>query len=63
MTRTIVGSSLKVRLLVIAIAAALMYFGYGQLRAMPVDVLPEFAPPRVEIQTEASAFPHARSSN
>src|SRR5215203_7383669 len=30
-----------------------MYFGYGQLRAMPVDVLPEFGPPRVEVQTEA----------
>ena len=30
-----------------------MYFGYAQLRAMPVDVLPEFGPPRVEVQTEA----------
>jgi len=49
MIRSIVGSSLKLRLLVIAVAVALMYFGYGQLRAMPVDVLPEFAPPRVEI--------------
>ena len=53
MIRSIVGSSLKLRLLVIAIAVALMYFGYGQLRAMPVDVLPEFGPPRVEVQTEA----------
>jgi CzcA family heavy metal efflux pump len=44
---------LKLRLLVIAIAVALMYFGYAQVRGMPVDVLPEFAPPRVEIQTEA----------
>ena len=28
-----------------------MFFGIGQVRAMPVDVFPEFAPPRVEIQT------------
>ncbi len=28
-----------------------MLFGMGQLRSMPVDVFPEFAPPRVEIQT------------
>jgi CzcA family heavy metal efflux pump len=36
---------------VIAAAAALMILGVGQLRTMPVDVFPEFAPPRVEIQT------------
>jgi Cu/Ag efflux pump CusA len=29
----------------------MLFFGVGQLRAMPVDVFPEFAPPRVEIQT------------
>ena len=29
----------------------MMVFGVGQLRTMPVDVFPEFAPPRVEIQT------------
>ncbi len=51
MMRWIVGSSLKLRFLVVAGAAALMFFGIGQLRAMPVDVFPEFAPPRVEIQT------------
>ncbi len=51
MMRWIVGSSLKFRFLVIAVAAALMYFGIEELRKMPVDVFPEFAPPRVEIQT------------
>jgi CzcA family heavy metal efflux pump len=51
MMRWIVGSSLKFRFLVIAIAAGMMYFGVGQLRQMPVDVFPEFAPPLVEIQT------------
>ncbi|MCL4705926.1 efflux RND transporter permease subunit [bacterium] len=51
MMRWIVGSSLKFRFLVIAIAAGLMYFGIGQLGKMPVDVFPEFAPPMVEVQT------------
>lgn len=51
MMRWIVGASLKFRFLVIAIAAGLMYFGINQLRDMPVDVFPEFAPPIVEIQT------------
>jgi CzcA family heavy metal efflux pump len=49
--RNIVASSLKFRYIVIALAVAMMIFGYGQLRAAPVDVFPEFAPPRVEIQT------------
>jgi CzcA family heavy metal efflux pump len=51
MMRWIIASSLKFRFLVIAIAAALMYFGIGQIRNMPVDVFPEFAPPLVEVQT------------
>jgi CzcA family heavy metal efflux pump len=33
------------------VAAVLVIFGIGQIRNMPVDVFPEFAPPRVEIQT------------
>jgi len=53
MMRWIVRSSLKFRLLVVALAAALLAVGVSQLRAMPVDVLPEFGPPTVEIQTEA----------
>ena len=51
MMRWIVGSSLKFRYLVVAAAAALMVFGSGALRDTPVDVFPEFAQPRVEIQT------------
>jgi CzcA family heavy metal efflux pump len=51
MMRWIVGTSLKFRFLVLASAAALLYFGVGQLRESPVDVFPEFAPPQVEIQT------------
>ncbi|MGH3328993.1 MAG: efflux RND transporter permease subunit [Streptomycetales bacterium] len=51
MMRWIIGSSLKFRFIVVAAAAAMMYFGVAQIRDMPVDVFPEFAPPRVEIQT------------
>jgi CzcA family heavy metal efflux pump len=51
MLRSIVAASLRFRYLVVAFAASLMFFGVGQLQRMPVDVFPEFAPPRVEIQT------------
>jgi CzcA family heavy metal efflux pump len=53
MMRWIVGASLHFRFLVIAAAAAMMLVGITQLRNTPVDVFPEFAPPFVEIQTEA----------
>jgi len=53
MMRRIVESSLRLRVLVIAAAAVIMVVGVGKLQQMPVDVLPEFAPPYVEIQTEA----------
>jgi CzcA family heavy metal efflux pump len=53
MIRWIIGSSLKSRGVVLVVAAALLVFGATQLRSMPVDVLPEFAPPTVEVQTEA----------
>lgn len=53
MMRRIIESSLKLRVLVVAAAAVIMVVGVGRLRDMPVDVLPEFAPPYVEIQTEA----------
>lgn len=53
MTRWIVGSSLKFRLLVLAAATATLAVGVTQLRSMPVDVLPEYTPPTVEVQTEA----------
>jgi CzcA family heavy metal efflux pump len=49
--RWIVGSSLRFRYLVVAIAAALVVFGGRDLGRQDVDVFPEFAPTRVEIQT------------
>ena len=53
MMRWIVGSSLRFRYVVAAAAAALIFFGVQQLTHSPVDVFPEFAPPKVEIQTLA----------
>lgn len=51
--RWIVAKSLKYRYLVVFAAAVLMIFGISQIRSLAVDVFPEFAPPRVEIQTPA----------
>lgn len=47
----IVALSLRYRYLVAFIAVLLIVFGVAQVRAMPIDVFPEFAPPQVEIQT------------
>jgi len=49
--RWLVEQSLRFRSIVVFLAAASMVFGVAQLRGAPVDVFPEFAPPRVEIQT------------
>jgi CzcA family heavy metal efflux pump len=51
--RWIVGSSLKFRYLVVALAASLLFFGVQRLNDSPVDVFPEFAPPKVEVHTVA----------
>jgi len=51
MVQLIVSSSLRFRYLVLALGVALSYFGMVRLQTVPVDVFPEFAPPRIEIQT------------
>src|SRR5262245_8106194 len=51
MMRTIVAASLKYRFIVLALAVAMMVYGVSRIPTMPVDAFPEFAPPRVEIQT------------
>ena len=48
---TIVATSLKYRYLVVFVAVVFMILGIGSISNMPIDVFPEFAPPRVEIQT------------
>src|ERR687893_650201 len=50
---SIVRWSLSFRLVVIALAVGLLVFGVTQLPKAPVDVLPEYAPTYVEVQTEA----------
>jgi Cu/Ag efflux pump CusA len=51
MMRWIIRSSLRFRYIVVFAGAMLMVFGFGGVRDTPVDVFPEFAQPRVEIQT------------
>ena len=53
MMQWIIGTSLRFRFLVMAIGVILMYFGFLRLRDLPIDVFPEFAPAKVEIQTIA----------
>lgn len=49
--RRTVSASLRFRFIVVAAAVGMMVFGTVALPAMRIDVFPEFAPPRVEIQT------------
>src|SRR6185437_88940 len=53
MLTAIVRFSLRFRGIVIALACALLGYGVFSLTRAPYDVFPEFAPPQVEIQTEA----------
>ena len=53
MVHRIVDSRLHYQFLLVAIVAVMMFFGIARLRDVPVDVFPEFAPPVVEVQTEA----------
>ena len=51
MMRWIIKNSLRFRFLVVAGAVAMMVFGVGAISKAKLDVFPEFAPPRVQIQT------------
>jgi CzcA family heavy metal efflux pump len=48
----LIATSLRLRLIVVALAAALLAVGVRTADTVPLDVFPEFAPPVVEIQTE-----------
>ena len=50
--RWIIETSLRLRVLVVALAIALLAIGVRTADQVPLDVFPEFAPPVVEIQTE-----------
>jgi Cu/Ag efflux pump CusA len=50
---SIIAFSLRQRVLIVALAVLLVVFGVRASTQIPLDVFPEFAPPRVEVQTEA----------
>ncbi len=49
----LVSTSLQLRVIVLALSILLLVFGERTLEKTALDVFPEFAPPMVEIQTEA----------
>src|SRR5271165_3709168 len=49
----LVSTALKLRVLVLALSVVLMVVGIQKARHAPLDVFPEFAPPLIEVQTEA----------
>lgn len=53
MLRSIVETALRMRVVVVAAALCAMILGWRTVQRAPLDVFPEFAPPLVEIQTEA----------
>src|SRR5271170_844470 len=53
MMNWIVSTSLRMRVLVLALSVVLMIVGVQRARNAPLDVFLEFAPPLIEVQTEA----------
>ena len=53
MLNWIVTQSLRQRVLILALATLIIGLGIAATRNLPMDVFPEFAPPMVEVQTEA----------
>ncbi|MCA9321939.1 MAG: efflux RND transporter permease subunit, partial [Planctomycetes bacterium] len=53
MIRYFIQTSLRARALVLFAAIVVVVIGIHRSSRIPVDVFPEFAPPIVEIQTEA----------
>ena len=49
----LISTALRLRVLVLALAALVIVAGVRRANDIPLDVFPEFAPPLVEIQTEA----------
>ncbi|HKB08684.1 MAG TPA: efflux RND transporter permease subunit [Candidatus Polarisedimenticolia bacterium] len=53
MLSRLVDFSIVNRLVVLVLAGALLVFGFLAALSAPIDVFPEFAPPRIAVQTEA----------
>ncbi len=49
----IISRAIAARVIVLAVAATLALLGAGQMRSAQTELLPEFYPPYVEVQTEA----------
>ncbi len=49
----LISTSIRLRVVLLALCVVLLVAGSGVLRKAPLDVFPEFAPPIVEVQTEA----------
>src|ERR1700750_2078829 len=53
MLTALISNSIKLRVVVLALCVVLLVVGSRSVRRAPLDVFPEFAPPVVEVQTEA----------
>lgn len=51
--RSLTAWALRFRLVVLGLSAAALLYGYTQLPNIPVQLVPDFTPPYVEVQTEA----------
>ncbi|MBL8801043.1 MAG: efflux RND transporter permease subunit [Planctomycetes bacterium] len=59
MLNALVSASMRLRVAVLAVALALVVFGFQRAGQTPLDVFPEFAPPLIELQTEAPGLTSA----
>jgi len=53
MLSSLIANSIRLRVVVLAMCVVLLIVGSRSVERAPLDVFPEFAPPLVEIQTEA----------
>ena len=53
MLSRLITTSVHGRVVVLALCVLLVAYGYRTIQTAPLDVFPEFAPPKVEVQTEA----------
>ena len=59
----LVSTSLRLRVVLLALCVVLLIVGYRAIQRAPLDVFPEFAPPVVEIQTEAPGLSSEQVEN
>lgn len=56
MLKQLITKAVEARVIVLALAALLVIIGTQRAMHAPLDVFPEFAPPKIEIQTEAEGL-------